>query len=190
MSPIQQLSLTSRRYVIAQNEGAQLINQLISKSLISHPLNLFEIALHPEGLAAHTLNFEAWGSNLLHQLNRLVQRTADPELKAIESTVLEYPNVRERLTILKNYDKEDLASMPIELNIQNRRYSFIITQASFGPPLSFPQDQNIIELFYPADEKPKVIFVVKQAFNNHNTINFTFFFLYSLGVHPTIVLNA
>ena len=49
------------------------------------------MCLHPEGLAARTINFADWAHYLLRQLRRTIVLTGDDELVALEAEVLGYP---------------------------------------------------------------------------------------------------
>ncbi|HSP28624.1 MAG TPA: hypothetical protein VLN74_08760 [Ilumatobacteraceae bacterium] len=51
------------------------------------------MCLHPDGLAAATVNFVEWSVYLLRQLRRTIVLTGDEGLIALESEVLAYPNV-------------------------------------------------------------------------------------------------
>ncbi len=52
--------------------------------------------MHPDGLAAATVNFEEWATYLLRQLRRTIVLTGSAGLIALESEVHEYPNVTRR----------------------------------------------------------------------------------------------
>lgn len=63
-------------------------------------LNISRTSLHPEGLAARTLNFPEWGAYLVDKLHRLAVDKASEELVALEREILGYPNVRTLLESL------------------------------------------------------------------------------------------
>ncbi len=73
--------------VVLANDATHVLAASLPDHLARPKLNVFRASLHPDGLAAQTLNFDQWATYLLSQLHRLVAVTADPELAEIEREV-------------------------------------------------------------------------------------------------------
>src|SRR6185369_1143256 len=109
----------------------------------------------PQGIAAHTLNFDEWGSYLLDALHRAVLSSGgDTALIALEREVLDYPNVA---PLRERAEKQPAAATPpllVPCILQwpgGGRLSLFTTLTTFGTPRDVTLDELCIELFYPAD---------------------------------------
>ena len=140
--------------VVLANRAAGTLVGLLPSELANPPVNIFRVSLHPDGLAAHTRNFDEWATYLLGQLHRLVAVTHDPELTALEAEVCAYPNVVELR------DRVDWAAptaapallIPCRLDIGGVELSLFTTLTTFGTPQDITLDELAVELFFPADE--------------------------------------
>lgn len=139
--------------VVLANQAASALTTLLPPELAGPPLNMFRASLHPDGLAAHTTNFDEWGRYLLSQLHRLVLVTGDGELAALESEVTEYPNVtklRDRTDWADATRGPDLL-VPCQLQVGGTQLSMFTTLTTFGSPRDITLDELAIELFFPTD---------------------------------------
>ena len=64
-------------------------------SLITPPVNVIRLSLHPKGLAPLIVNLNEWRSHLLDRLKRQNDAVADPALIELEKEVSAYPERRE-----------------------------------------------------------------------------------------------
>ncbi len=151
--PYPGIVLDRRWNIVLANAAASLLADLVPPALTGSPLNLFRISLHPDGLAAHTRNFEAWAGYLVRQLARAVRASADPELAALQEEVLGYPTVAalpDEATAAD--DPNPPVLLPCEMRVGGVDLSLITTLTTFGSPLDITLDELMIELFYPADD--------------------------------------
>ena len=144
--------------IILANQAAQrLVGGL--PALVTQPsVNVFRISLHPDGLAAITLNFDEWCASMLRQLRRLVMVTADEALRQLEHEVLAYPNVvahLERATDREVSDEPPLL-VPCRLAVGGVELSLFTMLTTFGTPRDITIDEIAVELFYPADDATAV----------------------------------
>ena len=114
--------------------------------------NVFRASLHPDGLAAHTTNFEEWALHLLAQLRRLVTITADPELVAIEREVLGYPNVAAVEWRRAAVDSRPGLMAPYCLELEGERLSLFTMLTTIGLPQDVILAELAIELMFPTDD--------------------------------------
>ncbi|MDH3678616.1 MAG: helix-turn-helix transcriptional regulator [Acidimicrobiia bacterium] len=139
--------------VVMANKAASLLAGLIPAELAGPPINLFRASLHPDGLAAHTRNFDDWALYLLDQLRRLVNVTADPALAELEREVLAYPTVVGSIADRRGRtDAPSALVLSCELTVEGRDLSLLTTLTTFGSPLDITLDELMIELFYPTDD--------------------------------------
>lgn len=139
--------------IILANTAAQRLVAGLPMSLTDPVVNVFRISLHPQGLAAITVNFDEWCAAMLAQLRRLVMVTADPELTALEQEVLAYPNVAEHLrTTADQVADEPPLLVPCRLALGGIELSLFTMLTTFGTPRDITIDEIAVELFYPADD--------------------------------------
>ncbi len=117
---------------------------------------MYRVCLHPDGLAAHTRNFPAWASYLLHQLRRSVVLTNDPTLVDLQNEVASYPNVIELSLELSRAQRgaawdEPPLLIPVVVEMAGTVFSFFTTLTTFGTPRDITLDELAVELFFPAD---------------------------------------
>lgn len=139
--------------VVLANTGARALAALLPEDLVGPPMNVFRASLHPDGLAAHTIDFDQWATHLLTQLRRLITVTADPGLVEIETEVTSYANIVELLArtgwTTPNAAPELL--VPYRLDIGGVELSMFTTLTTFGTPRDITLDELAIELFFPND---------------------------------------
>ena len=116
-------------------------------------LNVYRVCLHPDGLAAATLNFADWAEYLLGQLRRSITLTGDPELESLMDEVCRYPNVAAlgsggRPLV---WDEPPIL-VPLRLAVGDAELSLFTTLTTFGTPRDVTVDELAVELFYPADD--------------------------------------
>jgi transcriptional regulator with XRE-family HTH domain len=63
--------------VVLANRAAERFLAGLPEHVIGPELNVFRMSLHPDGLAARTVNFEEWARYLLGQLHRSARLTGD-----------------------------------------------------------------------------------------------------------------
>lgn len=162
--PYPGIALDRQWNVVLANGAAQALMGLMPAAVLAPQPNAFRVGLHPQGLAAHTLNFAEWGLYLLRQLARQVERAVPPgqargthapahPLAALQAEVLAYPNVR-ALTggaTLPAADDSEPLLVPCVLQLGGQRVAMFTTLTAFGTPRDVTLDELCVELFYPAD---------------------------------------
>lgn len=135
--------------VIDLNAAAGLLATGVDPELLGPPINVYRVGLHPNGLAPLVVNFADFADDLLRQLRRDVDRSADPELAALLDEVSSYPNVR----ALGPPGPPRPASVviPVRLRHPLGELSMFTTIATFGTPVDVTVAEMAIETFFPAD---------------------------------------
>lgn len=139
--------------VLLANDAALALTIGVAPHLMEDGINVFRVSLHPEGIAARTTNFEEWGAYLIRQIRREVQRTNDPELRALEEEVRSYPNVAALGEPAEGTeaDPEVLVSFRM-LAADGTELSLFTTLTTFGTPRDVTLDELSVELYWPADD--------------------------------------
>lgn len=140
--------------IVGANAAASALTAGLPEELLGPPTNIYRLCLHPDGLAARTLNFGEWAGYLLHQLRRTIALTGDPAVLALGEEVREYPGVA---TAAKPWGTpSDGASLLVPFVLDaggGRRLSMFTTLTTFGTPLDVTLAELAVELFYPADDE-------------------------------------
>jgi transcriptional regulator with XRE-family HTH domain len=140
--------------VVLANRSASALTTGVDPALLGPPLNVYRVCLHPDGLAARTLNFGEWATYLLGQLRRSIVLTGDPTLEAIEQEVRDYPNVAHVVAAAPPpvWDDPPLL-VPLVLDAGDEQLSLFTTLTTFGTPRDVTLDELAVELFFPSDER-------------------------------------
>src|SRR5215831_7969028 len=78
--PYPALAVDRHWNLVAANDAVPPLLAGVDPSLVSSPVNVLRLALHPKGLALRTANLPEWRAHLLARLRRQVELTADPVL--------------------------------------------------------------------------------------------------------------
>jgi transcriptional regulator with XRE-family HTH domain len=140
--------------VLLANRAATRLVEGLPAHVVEPRLNVFRVCLHPDGLAAVTLDFGAWAAYLLRQIRRTVELTGDGELAALEQEVLAYPTVAhlDRVGVTDEGDDPPLL-VPFRLAAPAGELSFFTTLTTFGTPQDVTLEELCVELFFPADDE-------------------------------------
>ena len=126
---------------------------VLPPELAGPPTNIFRASLHPDGLAAHTVNFDEWARHLLGQLRRAVAVTGDPELRAVEEEVTGTRTWSpSRTGPRRSRPAGPASSCRAGCASGGTELSLFTTLATFGTPRDVTLDELAVELFFPADE--------------------------------------
>lgn len=136
--------------VVSANQGALALADVVPEALRTPHLNIYRAALHPDGLARYTRNLEDWAVQLLRNLRRSVEASADPVLVALEAEVLAYPRMRQMAQQVPERHDDPLLVF-CTLDLPTGTVSMFRTLTSFGTPRDVTLDELCVELFYPVD---------------------------------------
>lgn len=150
--------LDRRWNIVLANQAAGALVAAVEPALLAPTMNIFRISLHPNGMAARTLNFAEWARYLVWQLHRLVIASADDELVALEREVLAYPNVAALMASGDGTNADDMPLLiPCRLTLGGHEVSLFSTLTTFGTPRDITLDELAVELFFPADDATEAI---------------------------------
>jgi transcriptional regulator with XRE-family HTH domain len=138
--------------VVLANDAASRLVATLPAELIGPPMNVFRACLHPDGLAAVTLNFHEWASYLVGQLHRLAVVTGDENVQQLRDEVDAYPNVA---TLDRRAPADEVPELwiPWRVGLGGAELAFFTTLTTFGTPQDVTLSELAVELFYPADDR-------------------------------------
>jgi len=138
--------------IVMSNRAAAALIADLPPALTEPPLNVYRICLHPDGLAAVTLDFQPWAAYLLDQLRRSIDATGDERLLAIQAEVIEYPNIAALADRTPAEPDEPVLLVPWTLERDGHVLSLFTTLTTFGTPRDITLEELANELFFPADD--------------------------------------
>lgn len=133
--------------LVSANDALGVLLEGVAPELLEPPANALRVALHPEGMAPHILNFAQWSAHLLHRLQRAAALTGDAELEALYDELTGYPDV----SVQSPHASEAAIVLPLRLRAGDRELAFFGTVTTFGTPLDVTLSELAVEAFYPAD---------------------------------------
>jgi transcriptional regulator with XRE-family HTH domain len=132
--------------LVASNAALGPLMEGVSDALLTPPVNVLRLALHPDGLAPRIRNLAQWRGHLMHRLAREQAVTGDPDLAALLDELAAYPGPAP-------LPPTNAAEIMIELHIEaaGQELHFFSTVTTFGTALDVTVAELAIEAFFPAD---------------------------------------
>lgn len=144
------LAVDRRWSLLMANKAAQALLTGCAEHLLTPPINVLRLSLHPEGLADRILNLAEWRAHILTRLSRDVEISGDGTLAALlrelEGYAVPPPSAGKAPAIA---DSELV--VPLRLASPAGPLSFISTTTIFGTAVDVTLAEVTIETFLPAD---------------------------------------
>lgn len=154
--PFPALAIDRHWNMVAANKTVPLMLEGVSAELLTPPVNVLRLSLHPEGLAKRIVNLHEWREHLLLRLKKQVEDTADVELERLLAELSGYKIAQKKSEKLSK-DETGIV-VPLKMESQFGVLSFISTTTVFGTPIDVTLSEIALETFFPADEATKNIF--------------------------------
>lgn len=139
--------------ILLSNDAAGALVSGLPDHVMQPRLNVFRLCLHPDGLAAATVNFEDWATYLLGQIGRTIRLTRDEALIELEQEILDYPNIAGLASPERTIpESEPPLLVPFQLTTGDVTLSLFTTLTTFGTPRDITLEELCVELFFPADD--------------------------------------
>jgi transcriptional regulator with XRE-family HTH domain len=127
--------------------------------LLTPPVNLIRLSLHPAGLAPRIINLVEWRGHIIDRLRQRIDVTGDPVLADLVEEVRDYPLPPGPSGRARPRDHE-MVAVPFRLMTVHGPLSFFGTTTVFGTPVDITLSELAIEAFFPAD--PATIGVMRR----------------------------
>jgi transcriptional regulator with XRE-family HTH domain len=136
--------------VMANAAVAPLLSR-VNEDLLRPPVNVLRLSLHPTGLAPQIVNLHEWREHVLSRLEAQVRISADPVLAALLAELRAQPVPAERTLPANGTPALAGVAVPLQLDTDRGRLSFLSTTTVFGTPVDITLSELAIEAFLPAD---------------------------------------
>jgi len=134
----------------AANRAVANLVSGVDPLLLSPPVNVIRLNLHPAGLAPRIINLAEWRQHLIARLLQQIEATGDAVLANLVEEVSGYPLPASPVRRAKLRDFETLA-MPLRLATVHGPLAFFSTTTVFGRAVDITLAELAIEAFFPAD---------------------------------------
>lgn len=150
--PFPALAIDRYWQLVTSNKAVSVLLSGVDASLLSPPINVLRITLHPLGLAKRVVNLSQWRIHILARVRRDIELTGDPRLTELLNELLTYPSAYSTGLTSPDHPIEPLSPVvPFQLWTDHGQLSFISTTAIFGTPIDVTLSELAIESFFPAD---------------------------------------
>jgi transcriptional regulator with XRE-family HTH domain len=146
--PNPSLAFDRRWNLVETNAMAGLLLRDVAAEVLTPPVNLIRLILHPHGLAPRIENLPRWHHLMLTRLRTRQMKTADPTLLALYDELSRYTESRPATTP----PEAPAFAAPFQLRSDGGTLSFLSTTMVFGTPLGVDLPELAVETFLPADE--------------------------------------
>ncbi len=150
--PYPALAIDRHWQMVAANRMVMPLMAGADPSLLTAPINVLRLSLHPQGLASRIVNYAEWRAHLLARLKRQIDLSADDTLSALYSELSTYP-APSGGTMRRMPAERDAAQLavPFEFATEAGILRFFSTTMMFGTPVDITLAELAIESFFPAD---------------------------------------
>jgi transcriptional regulator with XRE-family HTH domain len=132
--------------LVAANRAFDIFYEGVAPRLLEPPVNVFRLALHPDGVASRVVNLPEWGRHITANLRSQLVRTPDPALGALVAELESYlPTVPVEPNVLG-------FAVPLELASADGQLRLITTLTSFATATDVTLAELHLEAFLPADD--------------------------------------
>lgn len=127
------------------NAAVGVLTAGCAAELLTPPVNVLRLSLHPDGMAPRIANLAQWRAHLLAQVRRRAEQTGDARLHDLLAELRGYPGgaepIRAELSVV----------LPLRLRHEAGELSFFSVAASVETAADVTVEELVIESFYPAD---------------------------------------
>jgi transcriptional regulator with XRE-family HTH domain len=150
--PFPALAIDRHWTLVASNSTVPLLLGGVEAFLLTPPVNVLRLALHPGGLAPRIANLPELRSHFLERLRRQIEITADPVLIELMREIRAYPTPEGKESSKSDNGGEYAGVVvPFQLFTEAGLLSFFSTTTIFGTPIDITLSELAIESFFPAD---------------------------------------
>lgn len=147
--PYPAIVLDTRWDLVMGNAAAELFFEDVDADLLTPPVNMMRVGLHPRGFAARVANLDEVRAQLMSRLSRQVHASADPELTNLYRELQSY--YPDDAPEAQAPDMQEVA-LPIRVRHRGTELVFFNTITTFGTPIDITLDEVVIESYFPADD--------------------------------------
>lgn len=150
--PFPAVAIDRHWMLVAANRALAPLIAGVGPALLTPPVNVLRLALHPNGLAPRIVNYTAWRAHLRERLRHQIDLTADPVLVDLLDEISHFPRPASAGPASPR-DERDFGGVlvPLRLETARGRLNLFSTTTVFGTPVDVTLAELALEAFYPAD---------------------------------------
>jgi transcriptional regulator with XRE-family HTH domain len=138
--------------LVAGNAAIPLLLAGLPPAVLTPPVNVLRLSLHPDGLAPRIVNLTEWREHLLARLRHQIDLTADGVLVALAEELASFPVPRVgRLHPRERAHDYGGVVVPLQLATPAGLLNLFSTTTVFGTPIDVTLSELAVEAFFPAD---------------------------------------
>lgn len=131
--------------LLEANSAVGVFTAGCAPELLTPPVNVLRLSLHPDGMAGRIVNLAQWRAHLLEQVRRRAQQTGDARLAELHDELRDYPGGVDPDLPPNN------VVLPLRLRHESGELSFFSVSATVETAADVTVEELVIESFYPAD---------------------------------------
>lgn len=144
--PYPALAVDRHWSLVTMNAAVGALLAGVDPALLTPPVNVLRVSLHPLGIAPRVRNLGEWRAHLLARLRQQIDISADPVLASLLQELAGYPApAAPRATTGTGI------VVPLELATESGTLTLFSTTTVFGTPIDVTLSELAIEAFYPAN---------------------------------------
>lgn len=133
--------------LVLANDAALAFVEGVPDELMTDPINIIRLVMHPDGLRSRVVNFADYSEHVLIRLNRQLRATGDPAIRELIRECQSYPGVGR-----PHASAHAIAPvLALRLAAADAVLSFFTVVSTLGAPYDVTLDEIVIESFFPAD---------------------------------------
>jgi transcriptional regulator with XRE-family HTH domain len=141
--------------VVAVNRAFAFLTHEVGPALLTKPVNLMRMALHPDGLARRVINVAEFRAQLLGRIQRRQLRTGAEDLAALYDEVAAYPLPDGASALAPGLSPAMV--FPVRLRHRGNRLAFFTITSTFDTQVDITVAELSIESFFPADRATEAV---------------------------------
>jgi transcriptional regulator with XRE-family HTH domain len=130
--------------LIDANSGFDLLTEGAAAELLEPPVNVYRLALHPDGMAPRIVNLGEWAHHIVDRLAQENRRNPDPRLAELLA----------ELSVPDRVVRTDYVGFAVPMHLRTSRgdLRLMTTVATFATAADVTVAELRLEAFLPADE--------------------------------------
>jgi hypothetical protein len=150
--PFPALAVDRHWTLVSANRTVGLLLAGVDPALLTPPVNVLRLSLHPAGLAPRIANLAQWRAHLLERLRRQIDASGDPVLQSLLDELSSFPATNDLPAEAGTGDDAWAGLLvPMRLMVDGCLLSLFSTTTIFGTPVEVTLSELALESFFPAD---------------------------------------
>lgn len=155
--PYPAVIVNRRGDLVSANAAFTVVTAGAAEALLTPPVNVARLLLHPEGVAPRIVNFDDWAWHVLDRLRDEVVRNPDAGLEALVAELEAIAGDRPRAVSPGHLG----FAVPLRLRCAEGELNLLTTLAHFGTALDVTVAELRLEAFLPADATTAAILTAR-----------------------------